>query len=605
LLQLREKYPIYLLPPNSPCGRLLFAAGALTTTKIPPMGKIMNRQRTLFSLLLLIGYSFYPQAAVFYLPGRRLLIQYTAVPYLSVRLCGRRNDTMGSKIISSSAMADIDREAIEGYGIPGILLMEHAAAAVVSQLKKLLRVKKLSRSAASLLFIAGPGNNGGDALAAARIAAGAGYAGAAVLLVQQKLHETAALQLTMVRNLGIPVYLWDDPETEAALRRADCIIDGISGTGLTGDLRGRAGEAAEKLRFARESGELKAAFLAVDIPSGMHEAGTQDSPLVPADVTVTMGLRKTACYLLQTRHLCGKIVCINPGFPRELLENAHEDALLAEDEDAVLLPLKLTAYKNSRGHAAVFAGSPQTPGAALLSASAAAHMRAGLITLYTALEAARPVLSSIPAAIIPLPVESETDRRIIGRQELQQRFTAVLAGPGWGTGEQQAAQLKEILASELPVILDADALTLLAAEIRQNRSEVRRTSPLILTPHPGEFERLSGVPAGSPGKVIIASLREFAREFSCIVIYKAHLLYIAAPDGRVTVAEGLNPAMGTAGSGDVLAGCAAGLLCSGHEAYKAAVTATYLHQKAGRVLYRRNGIFTADQLIPVLADLAR
>jgi ADP-dependent NAD(P)H-hydrate dehydratase / NAD(P)H-hydrate epimerase len=513
------------------------------------------------------------------------------------------------KIVTPDTMSMVDEKAQKQYGIPGILLMEQAGTAVFNA------VKAHCSQGAGIVFLAGPGNNGGDSMTAARAAAIAGYCSISIVLVREKLNDIASMQLEICRKLGIPVMVWGEPAARQILLSADIVVDGITGTGISGAVRGPAKEVVEFCSASRADGLLKAFIIAVDIPSGMYETGGAGTLVIPADLTVTMGLPKTPFYLPHNRQFCGQIEVVNPGFPPDLLLKAKESAFLLPPDSVSLSPMLKSAFKNSRGTAAVFAGSSNTPGAAVLAASAALHVRAGLVTLYTEEEV-------YPAAVAANPsvITRKRSNDIITAAELSASYNAVLAGPGWGMNESNRRQLLQVLECSVPVVLDADALTLFSELLKTHPSGAGAWSErvegegiwkgegegaLILTPHPGEFERLSGISTKKTPEKIPDAVRFFAEMYHCTVVYKAHMLYIASPDGKLAVLEGLNPAMGTAGSGDVLAGCIAGLAAQGMDPYAAACTGAVMHQKAGKELYEKAGIFTADQLIPEIALLAR
>ncbi|MCF7943101.1 MAG: NAD(P)H-hydrate dehydratase [Spirochaetia bacterium] len=527
------------------------------------------------------------------------------------------------KIVTPDTMSMVDKKAQEQYGIPGILLMEQAGTAVFNA------VQAYCSQSANIVFLAGPGNNGGDAMTAARAAAIAGYCSISIVLIREKLNDIASMQVEICRKLGIPVMVWGEPAARKVLLSADIMVDGITGTGISGAVRGPAKEVVEFCSTGRADGLLKAFIIAVDIPSGMYATGGAETLVIPADLTVTMGLPKTPFYLPHNRQLCGQIEVVNPGFPPDLLLEAKEAAFLLPPDVVSLSPMLKSDFKNSRGTAAVFAGSAKTPGAAVLAASAALHIRAGLVTLYTEEEV-------YPAAVAANPsvITRKRSEDVISAAELSASYNAVLAGPGWGLNESNRRQLLQFLECSVPVVLDADALTLFSELLKTHPSgadawsrgrevevevevevegegevegevEGEKKGALILTPHPGEFERLSGISTKKTPEKIPEAVRVFAEMHHCTVVYKAHMLYIASPDGKLAVLEGLNPAMGTAGSGDVLAGCIAGLAAQGMDPYTAACTGAVIHQKAGKELYEKAGIFTADQLIPEIALLAR
>ncbi|MBL7006498.1 MAG: NAD(P)H-hydrate epimerase, partial [Spirochaetia bacterium] len=272
------------------------------------------------------------------------------------------------KIVTTDIMMHIDHAAQEKFHIPGILLMEQAGIAVYDILNEYIAGSVFSeKNKCRITFIAGPGNNGGDALAAARIAFTRGYKKISVLLVRERTNEIVHQQRKMCESIGIPVVIWGDVNSQNILQESDFLIDGISGTGLSGDIRGPAREVIEGMGAIIHEKKDKIFILSVDLPSGMYSEGGKDSLVVDADCTITMGLPKILMYYPHNRMKCGKIVCRNPGFPPELLEQSEGVGSLISLESIKLPVTSKNAYKNTKGHAGVFAGSSGMIGAAVLS----------------------------------------------------------------------------------------------------------------------------------------------------------------------------------------------------------------------------------------------
>ncbi len=500
------------------------------------------------------------------------------------------------RIVQPSQMAEIDRKAQEDYSIPGAILMENAGIKSLQRFLELYPERKKS----SLLFIAGSGNNGGDALVMARQA----YlmlpeAEVKVLQVRKKTNELCGIHSRSVAALGIPHMVWEESEEEAErlIADAEVIFDGISGTGLKGSLR----EPLDRLVGTIDNIAKKAFIVAIDVPSGIGEMYTPDKPALHAHLTLTMGLPKTVLYGLNSRPLCGRIEVIPLGFPPALLENPPEsgelvDSLTARRQDG-------QDYKNSRGHAAVFAGAVGTTGAAALSAHAAASAGAGLVSLYCD-EPLYPLYAGAAEGVMVKP-HYGTDTV---DDEFSRRHGALVVGPGWG--KERRELLRRLLQTGLPGLADADALRA-AAELTEGKMAKRESAfpedfwngRWVLTPHPGEFAYLSDISKEELLADPIPAVREASRRLNAVVLLKAHVSYMAEPGGAYAVVDGMDPAMGTGGSGDVLAGIVGGLLSGSIEPFEAAVTAASVHQAAGRQAAAEIGWFCAEDLLPRISKL--
>ncbi|NQT58838.1 MAG: NAD(P)H-hydrate dehydratase [Bacteroidetes bacterium] len=505
------------------------------------------------------------------------------------------------KIVTTDTIIQIDRTAQEEFHIPGLVLMEQAGIAVFDILDEHIAASDSpDKKMCNITVIAGPGNNGGDALVAARAASVRGYKRITILLVREKTNELMQQQRVMCESIGIPLFIWGDAGVQKILDESDILIDGISGTGLSGDIRGPAREVIESIGKIIQEKVCKPFILSIDLPAGMYNEGGVDSLVLDADITVTMGLPKTLLYYPHNRLKCGLIICRNPGFPAELLKQSEKEGSIISLESIKLPKLPKNAYKNTKGHAGIFAGSSGMTGAAILSSTAALRVRAGMVSLY-----ADPDV--YPAAIkrtASLLVNPAAFNEVIPGSELAEKFTSLLVGPGWSTSESHIPQLIEILESGLPTVVDADGITLYAQLLKAPGFKNKNTR-CILTPHPGEFFKLSGISIKENPEKVISAVKEFAVKNCCTLVYKSHVTYIASVSGEFSVIDGMNPAMGTAGSGDVLAGIITGLLAQGFDVYKAACLGAAIHQKAGRIAYEKIGIFTSEDLLSVISSLSK
>lgn len=487
----------------------------------------------------------------------------------------------------------LDRRTQEEAALPGLLLMEDASLRLWDALSPLLSAALRDRgpSTPALVALVGRGNNGGDALAVLRQAASSSFAGqglAAVLAPGAGDREPAAVYAASLRALGLRLLDWEG-EREAALAAiggAALLLDGLSGTGLEGSLRGSP---AELLRAAAASGRPLAS---IDLPSGLSDAYAPGFPLAEARYTLSIEPGKLALYAPAARAAAGRILRIGGVFPAGCGAASPYSLLEKEDLEPLLPRPGRDAHKGKRGRLALFAGSPGMTGAARLAAASAAAASAGIVRLF----ADSALLSELSGGSAVVQTEEGFDPGCCD---------AVLAGPGWGRGGGRALCLERLIASGLPLVLDADALRLLA-EIGEPPDLGGRA---ILTPHPGEFSALSGRPVeellASPGPALAAE----AKRRGAIIVLKASTTWIANPDGRIAVWEGLEPSLATAGSGDVLAGLIAGLLAArraeaktcpasaGAGLWEAAIAGVIAHGLAGKRAWAARGWYEAQALV--------
>lgn len=491
------------------------------------------------------------------------------------------------KIVTAAEMAEIDRVSIEEYGYPGLVLMENAGIRMFE-----LFLKGEERRNPRLVFLAGGGNNGGDALVMARQALIAGFAHISVLLTASRYGEAASIHRRICEQLKIPVFNLRSggPEAEAGLRElrgADVVFDGIIGTGLQGPVKGNT------VGIVEEVNRSGAEVIAVDVPSGVGDSFEPDFPSVRADRTFTVGLPKQCLYRPHARPRCGVIDVLDIGFPRELTtsDRLKGEFLTIADLPALLPPVAPDAHKYTRGTVGVFAGSPGTSGAAFLAADGAARGRAGLVTLMLQQD-----LYASAAGAFRSVMGRPWDPAAPPRPEDVDRFSALCVGPGWGFDGREP-WLRALIESGIPGVLDADGLTLLSR--MKERPDLG--GRWVLTPHPGEFARLTGLDKEGLLRNLPGSLLDACRDLNAVVVLKGHVTWIGTPSGHFFVIDGMNPAMGTGGSGDVLSGLTAGILAGGLRPEQAAAAAVLAHTEAGRRCFEDRGWFTAEDLPACIA----
>lgn len=516
-------------------------------------------------------------------------------------------------LVSTQTMESIDLRAQNDYAMPGLLLMEQAGVKGWQAFCALGQVS--DPIGKKVVFVAGGGNNGGDALVMAREAYFSGMNRLGILLVGSRLSNACSTQRNICRALGLPMTEVEDDdgvlsaEAGRVLSDADVIVDGIAGTGLRGMLSGTTAELVKLINARHSQG---AYVLSIDIPSGCSDTVSPAGPRIHADATVTMGLRKGACYHPACRSSWGTVMRVNPSFPPKLLQSVPAVALLSDVKDLRLIPMPEDAYKNRRGHLALFAGSREFTGAPRLAARGAFHARCGLVTLCCDGEIAQIAAAESPSII----VRSQQQERVVSAQTLAGSYQAVAAGPGWGEGRED--QVLEIMHSRLPAVLDADAIDAFAAVVGDHRIHSSEHGPLVLTPHPGELHRMlerlnmpllaqETGPSGTP-ESFMDSLRRASVALEAVMVYKSHVVWIA--DGRSAgnlpiVVDGMNSALGVAGSGDVLTGIIGSLLAQGLDALEAAKTGVLIHQSAGAMARTESGWFDAETLVSHVGNACR
>ena len=483
-------------------------------------------------------------------------------------------------------MKEIDRRAIEETGFGDLVLMENAGIRILEAAESLLEPDQRRPA----VCIAGGGNNGGDALVIARQIFSRRNNPVSIIVTAMKGSPAFDFHLNLCRNLGIDIFLFPEDGIRAVIASAAFIFDGISGTGIRGPLRETQASLVELIN------DSDAARIAVDVPSGVGDEFRQGYPAVRADLTLTVGMPKRCLYLPDARGFCGDIHTVAIGFPEDIKkdQSLETDGIVCElagDNDiAALMPEPgVDAYKNSRGHLAVFAGSRGTSGAAVLCAGAASKTAAGLVTLYIDEDIFQAAASQLGSVIVkPIPgVAAEDNLPVIPG------FSASAVGPGWGTASARKPLLLRLI-SESRGVIDADGLNLLAEIIRESRNMPDLGGKWLLTPHPGEFRRL--FPDLDYKADPFTAVKKAAERLNCVIMLKGHVSYIGDADGRVKVIDGCFPRLGTGGSGDVLTGLTGGYSAAGLPPFEAAVLGGLLHLRAGKRCGSSRDWFSADEL---------
>ncbi|MFI0270386.1 NAD(P)H-hydrate dehydratase [Streptomyces luteogriseus] len=431
--------------------------------------------------------------------------------------------------------------------LPEGALMQRAAAGLAAACADLLGRVYGSR----VVLLVGSGDNGGDALYAGARLARRGAGVTAVLLAPERAH---AAGLAALRRAGGRVAGAGDGET--LVEGADLVVDGIVGIGGKGGLR------PEAVPLAAAAGSSRGAVVAVDLPSGVDaDTGEVHGHAVRADLTVTFGTHKPGLLIDPAREYAGSVRLVDIGL--ELPAEPELEAL-QHDDVARLLPVPgAESDKYRRGVVGIAAGSARYPGAAVLAVSGALRGGAGAVRYVG--PAGDAVIARFPETLV-----SDQGPKHAGRVQ------AWVVGPGAG---DDAATVAEVLAADVPVLIDADGLRLADAEVVRGRR-----APTLMTPHAGEAAALLGVERAEVEGGRLAAVRELARRYGATVLLKGSTTLVADSGGG---AVRVNPTgtgwLATAGSGDVLSGLGGSLLAAGLSAVDAASAGAYLHGLAGRL----------------------
>ena len=512
------------------------------------------------------------------------------------------------KLVQTETMRQLESDAI-AIGMDERTLMELAGYNIAA----ILREKGQLTTGAHVLILAGSGNNGGDGLVVAYHLYRAG--------IQPYVYLTRArsddANLTRVQSVDIPVAVHGEAESASQLEEwlasADCVVDALLGIGATPPLRGAVLEVLTALRRALASDALR---VAVDIPSGINaDTGEADENAFRADFTVATGLAKPGCYVGGGADFAGEVCVADIGLPPEWPHPLPLQRTTASLVRGFLPSRPGGAHKGTFGRALVVTGSSRYIGAAYLSAAAAARAGAGLVTLAVP-QSIQPVVAAkaTECTFLPLPdskdhLASDALDSILGALP---KYRAILVGCGLGDEPETFALVRALVdslraaADAPPLVLDADGINALAG------LELEGTLPknTILTPHAGELGRLLQQPAADVDAARLHLAPQCAADWGAVLLAKGAPSVTATPDGSTWINPHRNPALATAGTGDVLAGITVGLLAQGVSPAHAAVAGAFIHGESGERVRSRlgeSGLLASDLLdeIPLAMQALR
>jgi len=505
------------------------------------------------------------------------------------------------RLCSASEMMEIDRQAIQGHGIPGVVLMENAGRGCCRHFSEAFG----DFFPGPVVVLAGKGNNGGDGYVMARILRDAGWHVTTIILAEETaITGDAAVMLKILRSLDGPVcsvVATDQLKQKIADHKPKIIIDAIFGTGLNSQVQGLY---AEAIRCVNKS---PAKVFSVDIPSGVDGSNGRVCGLaVQADVTVTFGYAKIG-HASQPGGACaGQLEVVDIGIPRAAGSSLASTVQMVDFDVAVsLLPERSHfAHKGTFGHLLVVAGSSGKTGAAALAGNASVRSGCGLVTVATPAAVHDIIEVKLTEAMsYPLP----DNRGFLALDALTHIETllaerqALAVGPGLGVSDNLKRLIGRLVSDcELPMVIDADGLNLLCGQMECVKHKPGRQ--IVLTPHPGEMARLTGLTVQEIQADRFEVTRQFSRESGAVILLKGARTVVAAPDGRVNINSSGNEGLASGGSGDVLTGLVGGLLAQGLDAFSAASLGAWLHGRSAEIAAETFGTagMTATDLLPQL-----
>ena len=479
-------------------------------------------------------------------------------------------------VVTAAEMREMDRLTIQKYGVPSLTLMERAGEGVARAL-----LERFGQAAkGGVLVAAGKGNNGGDGLVVARHLKKKRIPCEVVLLARKEglSHDAAANLRAYLKAKGRLFEAGQDSLSllRERLKGKRLLVDAILGTGLKEEVRGIY---AEAIALMNASG---IPIVAVDLPSGLDtDTGRPLGGAIKAEMTVTLGFPKLGQVIHPGLSYVGELVVADIGIHPKAAEEVRPRTELLEGENiSWLVPSREPdTHKGTYGHLLVMAGSRGKTGAAILACRAAMRVGSGLVTL-AAPRSLNDIFASSLVEVMTEPLKDNSEEAIepLGDHDwrrLLEKKSALLFGPGIGVGDSARSALRWLLKHlDLPWVIDADGLTILAGEVERLRNA---KTPPVLTPHPGEMARLLGTDTAAVNRDRVGVARSFARDHRCYVVLKGARTVIATSDGRVFINPTGNPGMASGGMGDVLSGILAGFLTQGLEIDEALRLGVFLH----------------------------
>jgi NAD(P)H-hydrate epimerase len=478
------------------------------------------------------------------------------------------------QLLTSPQIREADSYTIKHKPISSVDLMELASGAFVK-----VFMEEVPDRDTLISVYCGTGNNGGDGLAIARLLKEQSYNSVSVKIVHFSPKESADFKINLdrLKLSGIlPTEISD--ANHPPKENAPVIIDALIGSGLNKVLEG------DLQKLIKQLNELKKKVFAVDIPSGFPSEGIIDpsATVLKAKLTITFQRPKINFFFPESAIATERFTTVDIGLNEDYIQSQPGPWKLIEEKDlkGLVRTRKPFSHKGSYGHALIIAGNTRTMGAALLCADACLHSGVGLTTACIP-EKGMPALNAYAPEVMTLSRSELKSELISGK------FDSIAIGPGLGTNQGTTALLKQALEFKIPMLIDADALNILAENPELLYKLPEQT---IICPHMKEFDRLFGISANWWERVAIAQRK--AKELNLTILLKNQFTFIAVPEGDILINPTGNPAMAVGGMGDVLSGMIAAFLAQGYNAKESAIMATYIHGKTGDVLHQEMGMYS-------------
>ena len=492
------------------------------------------------------------------------------------------------RVVTSHTMQEIDKRAIEEFGISGLHLMEIAGNRCTD-----VAITEFGHNGHKrAVILAGKGNNGGDGYVIARLLSQHEWNVNVFILGERDLiGGDAAINLEklpseMITFFTCPGQLSASQRTE--IRQADVIVDAILGTGLRSDIAGVYQEAVDLINSSGRP------VLAVDIPSGIHgTTGRVLGDAVRADITVTFTFAKLGHVLYPGAEHTGRLIVADIGIPAQLMNAAPGyEFLNPQGMRGLLRRRDRQAHKGNFGHCLIIAGSTGKTGAASLCANSAVRAGSGLVTLAVP-ESLHHILEIKTTEVMTTPLPDSVSGHLASSAypaivKLLHNKDILAIGPGIGLRPETIALVQTLVESlELPLVIDADGLNALSEDITVLRR--KKSATVILTPHPGEMARLLGTSIPDVDAIRISVAQEFARSYGVYLVLKGARTIIASPTGIAAINGSGNPGMASGGMGDVLTGIITSLLGQGYSAWDACRLGVFIHGYAADMVTQDKG----------------
>lgn len=479
------------------------------------------------------------------------------------------------KVFSVPQIQACDKFTIENEPIVSVDLMERAASRLFEFIVKHYSVNDV------FVIFAGSGNNGGDALALARMLFLSNYKNLSVVTVNIGARSAdAQINFQKLHNIKqIPVIELNSGDDFPKIENQTIVIDGIFGSGLNRPVSGYWG------RLISYINTNATAIIAIDIPSGLFvENNTENNgSIIQADITLSFQFPKLAFFFAENNQFVGDWKVLDIGLHPDFIEKEFTpwQYILPAMVKALLKCRSKFAHKGTYGHALLVAGSYQMTGAAVLASRACLRSGVGLLTTHVPQSAYEIMQTAVPEAMLCI---DESELEYCEAKNLE-KYTAIGVGPGIGRKPSRQKYLFQLLNNvKVPVVIDADALNILAAHPNGLQ---KIPAQAILTPHPGEFDRLTHAHKTAYERLL--TQQKTAKNIKAIIVLKGAYTSVAMPDGMVYFNATGNPGMATAGSGDVLTGIILSLLAQGYQPKNAALLAVFLHGLAGDFAQKKYG----------------